>query len=225
MRAPSGHGQSGLQRSDQVWYAAYGSNLDRARFDCYVVGGRPPGAARTYPGCRDREPPADEAAARIPHRLYFAGASTVWGGAVAFVETTPCARAGRETLVRLYRITWEQFADVHAQDNWSGELHAGLPTLPTLRSRRVVTVGSGWYDTVVYLGEHDGAPVLTFTAAAREAVGDLAAPAGAYVETMARGLAASHGLGAHEVAEYVAAAPGAAPGPAPGPGPGVSRVR
>lgn len=37
-----------------VWYAAYGSNLAAARFRCYVVGGRPAGAARTYPERRGR---------------------------------------------------------------------------------------------------------------------------------------------------------------------------
>jgi len=37
-----------------VWYAVYGSNLLRKRFDCYIQGGKPKGAAKDYPGCRDR---------------------------------------------------------------------------------------------------------------------------------------------------------------------------
>ena len=32
----------------QVWYASYGSNLARDRFLCYLEGGRPKGATRTY---------------------------------------------------------------------------------------------------------------------------------------------------------------------------------
>lgn len=204
------HAPSGQPCPDHVWYAAYGSNLDRSRFECYVAGGRPSGATRTYPGCRDTSPPSSEAPARIPNRLYFAGESTVWSGAVAFVETAPSAPAGTETLVRLYRITWEQFVDVHAQDNWSGTQSRGLPTLSVLRSQRVMTVGSGWYDTLVHLGDREEEPVITFTSCGPATIGDLAPPADAYVETMAKGLSESHGLCASEIAAYVAAAPGAA---------------
>lgn len=197
-------------RSD-VWYAAYGSNLDRVRFLCYVTGGRPAGAARTYPGCRDTTAPVAEAAVRIPHALYFAGESTVWGGAVAFVETSgsPSEPGSRHTLARLYRITWEQFVDVHAQDNWSGDTDDRLPTLATLGAEGVVQVGTGWYDALLHIGDRDGLPVLTFTAFDPAGVGALGAPTDAYVATMARGLAESHGLSASETAAYVASAPGA----------------
>lgn len=34
-----------------LWYVAYGSNLFRARFACYLSGGRPAGGARHYTGC------------------------------------------------------------------------------------------------------------------------------------------------------------------------------
>lgn len=200
--------QPDLAGSGHVWYAAYGSNLDRERFLCYIGGGRPLGAARTYPGCRDTSEPLAEASSGIPHPLYFAGASSVWGGAVAFVETTPSKSP--QTLVRLYLITWEQFTDVYAQDNWYGEAGADLPPLATLRRDRVVRVGSGWYDTVVFLGERRGAAILTFTAGKRGSVGEPAPPPHAYVETMARGLAASHGLAPEEFADYVMSARGAA---------------
>ena len=43
-----------LGTDDPVWYVAYGSNLRAARFGCYLAGGRPDGACRTYDGCRDR---------------------------------------------------------------------------------------------------------------------------------------------------------------------------
>lgn len=194
--------------SEAVWYAAYGSNLDRARFHCYVAGGRPAGATRTYPGCRDRTPPRRESAADVGHGLYFAGSSSVWGGAVAFVEVS--AAAPTPTHVRLYLLTWEQFGEVHAQDNRGGSTDGALPTIATLRSESAVVVGSGWYDTVVHLGDHDGLPVLTFTASDRAVVGDAAAPTDAYAATMARGLADSHGLSPAQAARYVAAAPGAA---------------
>ena len=46
-----------LATDDPVWYVAYGSNMSAARFGCYISGGRPPGARRTYLGCRDQSPP------------------------------------------------------------------------------------------------------------------------------------------------------------------------
>lgn len=196
-----------MPAQSDVWYAAYGSNLDRARFLCYITGGRPAGAARTYPGCRDTTVPVVESAMRIPHSLYFAGMSTVWGGGVAFVDTIS-ADVPR-TYSRLYRITWEQFTDVHSQDNWTGTTDAVVPTPAQMRSERVACVGSGWYDTLLYLGEHDGLPVLTFTAADRAGVGALTPPTDAYVATMARGLVESHGISVAECASYVSAAPGA----------------
>jgi hypothetical protein len=30
-----------------VWYAGYGSNLLRRRFDCYIKGGKPEGSGKT----------------------------------------------------------------------------------------------------------------------------------------------------------------------------------
>lgn len=194
--------------SEAVWYAAYGSNLDRSRFLCYLTGGRPAGAARSYPGCRDRTLPSDEAAVDVAHGLYFAGMSTVWGGAVAFLDTSASQVA--TTHVRLYRITWEQFADVHAQDNRGDTTSDGRPSLAMLRREGAVVVGSGWYDTVVHLGDHDALPMVTFTASDPAEVGPLADPTPTYAATMARGLAESHGLTTSAAARYLNAAPGAA---------------
>ena len=98
--------------SDLVWYVAYGSNLSRARFACYLEGGTPIGASHTYAGCRDRSAPHDTAALRIPGRLGFAGESLVWGGGVAFLD--PDARG--EVVGRGYLITTEQLDDVAGQE-------------------------------------------------------------------------------------------------------------
>ncbi|TBO55765.1 histone deacetylase, partial [Streptomyces kasugaensis] len=51
-------GPGGGPSLGQVWYTSYGSNMYLERLACYLVGGRPPGAARGYPGCRDRGMPA-----------------------------------------------------------------------------------------------------------------------------------------------------------------------
>ena len=49
----------------RVWYAAYGSNTDAARFGCYLRGGCPEGGARSYPGCRDTSAGSDESSHRV----------------------------------------------------------------------------------------------------------------------------------------------------------------
>ena len=50
-----------------VWYAVYGSNLRRQRFDCYIAGGRPEGSNTEYPGCRDKTPPKDDRPIALTH--------------------------------------------------------------------------------------------------------------------------------------------------------------
>jgi len=186
-----------------VWYAAYGSNLSRTRFSCYLRGGTPPGALRTYPGCRDTTAPLAESAITMAHRLFFAGHSTVWNGAVAFVETSVDPRA--VTHARLYLITSSQLEDVHDQDNRSGR-RCRLD-LARLQDERIVVAGDGWYDTFLHVGVHLGHPVVTFTTSDRAAsVGELAPPSDQYRATMALGLAESHGLTPPEAARYLDAA-------------------
>ncbi|MEW2548617.1 histone deacetylase [Streptomyces sp. NPDC047002] len=75
---------------ERVWYASYGSNMRRARLAAYLAGGRPAGAARTYPGCRDPRPPAASVLLRLAGTLYFATESEVWTGGRAFYD--PAAR-------------------------------------------------------------------------------------------------------------------------------------
>ena len=55
-----------------VWYAAYGSNLLRSRFDCYIQGGKPKGATKEYLGCRDKTARRDARRFILTHSLYFA---------------------------------------------------------------------------------------------------------------------------------------------------------
>jgi hypothetical protein len=97
-----------------VWYAGYGSNLLRARFDCYINGGTPAGSTRTYTGCRDKTPPRADRQVKLPHQLYFADRSEAWGGAVAFISPTP---SNATTFARMYLITYGQFNDVVRQEN------------------------------------------------------------------------------------------------------------
>ncbi|MFD7022013.1 histone deacetylase [Promicromonospora sukumoe] len=186
--------------STDVWYVSYGSNMARARLDCYLQGGRPPGARRTYPGARDRTPPREDRAVHLPGRLWFAGESSVWGGGVAFYDHD----AVGPTPARAYRITSGQLADVAAQ-----EMHRSpVPDDPLealLRSgvARRHTAGPGRYETLVAVGRLDGLPMLTFTAPHGHAGRPHAAPSAAYVAMIAAGLREAHGWSDAEVRTYL----------------------
>ena len=92
-----------------VWYVAYGSNLSQDRFACYLQGGQPAGARRSYPGCSDRTPPREVVGLRLPGRVRFGGLSRVWGGGLAFLDT----EAGDgEVVARGYLIGTDQLDEV-----------------------------------------------------------------------------------------------------------------
>ena len=189
----------------QIWYAAYGSNLAMARFRCYLSGGRPVGASREYAGCRDPREPARVEGVEVPGGLVFAAESGVWGGGMAFYDR----RAGGVVACRAYLVTSEQFSDIAAQELRrppGGEFARDLTgLLPDVES--VVTTGPGRYETVVRLGELDGAPMFTIT---HHDVGSLppSAPTAAYLQCIAVGLQESHGYDAATIAGYLMAAPG-----------------
>jgi len=140
-----------------IWYASYGSNVNRARFLCYLQGGTPDGASRPQRGARDQSLPRDDAPCVFRSAIRFAGYSKLWDGAPAFLEhrqTSPGA------LGRRYLITKEQFADVVAQENsldgpLSIPFDAVQPGAHTMIPTRV-------YDTIVGLDPVDGIPVATF---------------------------------------------------------------
>lgn len=143
----------------EVWYASYGSNLNRERFMAYIEGGTPSGSTTHHDGARDKTPPADDIPIRFNGRLHFAYASARWGGGgVGFIDNDHVGHA----LGRAYRITGEQFADVIAQENGRTVGNTKLPFAQVLSDGRA-KAGYGVYDTLVHIGDYDGAPVLTFT--------------------------------------------------------------
>ncbi len=190
---------------EPIWYVAYGSNLATDRFRCYVSGGRPVGAARGYPGCRDPSEPTRSTAVEVTGRLVFAGRSSVWGGGMAFYDPTGTGVvAGCAHLV-----TREQFADVAAQElrrepggKFAADLAGLLPDVET-----VVVTGPGRYETVVRLGELEGGAMFTIT---HHDVGSLplAAPTAPYLHWIAVGLRESHGYDVARIVHYLLDAPG-----------------
>ncbi len=200
----SGSSDSHSSESGQVWYAGYGSNLLRQRFEHYLTGGSYAGAPQRsqHAGARDSTLPTDDRAWRVPHGLRFAGESTRWsGGGVAFLD--PGVGSG-EAVVRLYRITAEQFGDVAAQENGlsPGDLNVDVDALVSNGGQ---DISNRWYGRGLYLGDVEGAPVVTFTA--RVNVEPVTSPSSAYAEVVARGLLEC-GLTGDEVVSYLLAAPG-----------------
>ncbi|MEN8672665.1 histone deacetylase [Nocardioides sp.] len=180
----------------EIWYAAYGSNLDPRRLACYLEGGTPPGGSRATPGARDPRPPRAARALMLPGDVYFAWDSPTWGGGVAFLDpegagTSPgCA----------YLLSQEQFSDVVAQ-----EMHRPPGTdldLGVLGRRRSWAFGEGRYETMHVLGEVDGVPVVTFTAPSTAPL-DYRAPSRSYLTVMGLGLMGSHGWDAGAVASHL----------------------
>jgi hypothetical protein len=189
-----------------VWYVAYGSNLALDRFRRYLCGGRPAGGLRDYAGCRDRRDPRRVISLQVPGGLVFAGHSHVWRGGMAFLDRTASGRVAG----RAYLVSVEQFADVTAQEMRrppGGEFARALEGVLT-EVAPVHVFGPGLYETIVRLGAHDGAPLLTVT---HSDVARLpaAAPSAAYVSQIATGLHESHGWGPERIGEYLAGVPGA----------------
>ncbi|MBE9498256.1 histone deacetylase [Streptomyces sp. GKU 257-1] len=202
----------------RLWYAAYGSNVHPERLRAYLAGGRPQGADRWYPGCRDRTMPAESVPVELPGVLYFATTSPVWGGGRAFYDPDAEGR----TLAVAHLVTAGQFSDIAAQEMYR-EPGTDLELSPVLARGRH-RIGAGRYETLVYAGELAGRPVLTCTAPWRVEEVPHLPPAAAYLRFLATGLlAAGSGAGsgagggagagsgwsAAAVAEYLAGAPGA----------------
>ncbi|MEU0093237.1 histone deacetylase [Kribbella sp. NPDC006257] len=189
----------------RVWYVAYGSNLAFDRFRCYLAGGRPAGGMREYAGCRDTREPERMVSLEVPGGLVFAGESRVWGGGMAFYDTTaPGLVAGRG-----YLVTADQLGDVAAQEmrrEPGGEFARELAGLLT-EVESVHTMGPGRYETVARVGEQDGVPMFTVTHGDVAELA-LAAPSTAYLRWIAAGLREAHGWNGAQIADYLSAAPG-----------------
>lgn len=189
----------------KIWYASYGSNLCAARLACYVVGGRPQGGRRTYPGARDTTPPTRDIALTLPGRIYFAGRSTTWGGGMAFYDH----EAPGPTPARAYLVTPEQFADIAVQER-DDVPHPDSLVERALRDPAVlaaeddsVQCGEGLYSRLLRVGTIDGAPVLTFTAP--HGIDDVehVAPTAPYLAMIGAGLAESHRWSQAEITSYL----------------------
>jgi hypothetical protein len=190
-----------LGTDDLVWYVAYGSNMRAARFGCYISGGRPPGANRTYLGCRDPSPPVRDIAIQLAGGLTFAGASRVWGGGVAFYNP----HADGEIVARAYLLTFGQFSDVVAQE--TRRPVGNDLTLGDGGGRRWTTP-SRVYETLLHVDDRDGFPMVTLTSLQNL---EPTTPSAPYLRTMLDGLGEVFGWSEDERVRYLLRAPGITP--------------
>jgi hypothetical protein len=192
---------------ERVWYVSYGSNLDRSRFLAYLQGGRVAGNDVVYRGCADTSPPFDDVPIELPHSLYFAGWSErVWGGTSAAFITFDAR--GASTLARAYLITPQQFVEVVRQENGNradvDDFDVKLEGARQQGHTRMLRTGT--YTELVYCGERDGHPMLSFTASENRR--DFGRPSAAYLHVIGSGLKECHRLRNSEVAAYLGERPG-----------------
>lgn len=173
-----------------VWYAGYGSNLKRSRFECYVN------------GCRDRSAPRGDRPIELPYELYFAGHSQTWGGAPAFIrQSTRNIRA----YGRIYLISYDQFNDVVRQEN--GRNGSGRIIVPDHAELTYGTawsiLGTGKYRRILRIGIDEGISIVTITAEQND-VQEIAAPSECYVRTIVSGLEETYPcLSKSEIRDYL----------------------
>lgn len=196
----------GRDGDELVWYAAYGSNLSRERFDLYRLGGTHPGGGRVYPGFRDDRPPVRVEPLTLDGLLYFATRSPVWGGGRAFFDPDAAGR----TAARGYLLRRTQFADLVAQEMYREPGAEPPEALAAAVAARRTRLGPGRYETLVRAGELDGRPVLTFTAPWGHLEVDWLAPSAGYLRSLGTGLRDAHGWDAARTAGYLCDAPGVA---------------
>lgn len=185
--------------NSHIWYASYGSNISTERFMCYIQGGKPDGATRTYQGCKDQSKPKDQRPFIIPHELYFAKSAGVWnGGGVCFIN--PEKNQMAETLGNMYLITRQQFLEVVQQENSTNE-YIDIDFNKTQKDKSSVVRKNSWYGKLLYLGEEDNAPIFTFTNE-KFLLNDINSPNPHYLQTIIKGLIDTHQLNKSQLKAY-----------------------
>ena len=136
----------------------------------------------------------------VPHRLYFAGWSTTWGGAPAFVDPAVDATAG--TLGAAWLLHRHQFEGLVAGENGGVPPTSGWDR-PPLAPGETALVADGRYGLLVGCTSPDDRPALTVTAPV--VPGLFGEPGAGYVDTIVTGLCEVHGIDEAAARAYVSA--------------------
>lgn len=182
-----------------IWYACYGSNIRKARFLCYIQGGTPVGAIKSFEGCRDTTEPVDSRPFVLNRELYFAKESVTWnGGGIGFLK--PEADSKFKTYGRIYKISIGQFKDLLKQEL---RVKENIPVdLYQLRCDGFFNcLPEGRYGHLIHLGEIEDLPVISFSSE-RFLRDEINPPAEAYLSTIIRGLREIHHLNDEQLIDY-----------------------
>ncbi|MEL1135066.1 gamma-glutamylcyclotransferase family protein [Desulfitobacterium sp. THU1] len=98
-----------LNEEKYVWYAAYGSNINRQRLMAYIM------------GCSDKTPPKEEMPIMLNHPIYFSNHSGRWNHkGVAFLDLDKVGK----TYGKRYLITQEQLNEIQVLEGgiWYNEI-------------------------------------------------------------------------------------------------------
>jgi len=184
---------------DKIWYACYGSNLLEERFICYIKGGQPKGAQKTYEGCRDKTLPADNEDFYICSELYFAKQSSNWdNGGVAFIRTVFEPQAS--TIGRIYLITKDQLIDIARQETQT-------TTELLIDFDRAIKDGSyifkrpSWYGNLLYLGKQNEYPIFSLTN--ENDLQPSTKPSKSYLKIICQGIKESHNIDDTTIFDYL----------------------
>lgn len=184
---------------NEIWYACYGSNIMEERFMCYIQGGTPAGAVKNFQGCSDKTKPKDSKPFIINREMYFAKEAETWnGGGICFLKANRDETI--ETLGRTYLINSSQFKDLVRQElKFDGEIEIDFEELKNKGHYDCMT--SGRYGHLIYLGDIEGKPVVTFTS--EDYLEDeINQPSEAYISTIIKGIKEVHDLSNPEIFEY-----------------------
>ncbi|MDN3594132.1 hypothetical protein [Zunongwangia endophytica] len=189
-----------MRNFERVWYACYGSNLMEDRFLCYIAGGTPNGAKRTYVGCTDKAYPKANKSYLINHEMYFAKRSHTWsGGSAAFIKPTKDETA--TTYGKIYSISKDQFVDLVKQEiAFEGDLSIDFEKVIEQGYLDVAT--DVWYDRILFLGINDEMPVFSFTNS-EFMEKELNAPHPLYLEKIILGLRQTYQFTSVEILKYL----------------------
>lgn len=183
-----------------VWYASYGSNINKERFYKYLIGGKVEGAKIEEIGSRDKTLPIKTKNILLRHKLFFAGESKRWDGGVAFIN--PNFNAREKTFSKMYLIKFEQFKDVFCQENslpfdepiWEG--------VSGLTKNHSIIISNTKYGKVLCLGEEDGYPIFTFTTTKEMSEMMLNKPSKEYIEIISKGIIDAFDLDKYDIEKY-----------------------
>ena len=156
-----------------VIYAAYGSNLLRERLLAYIKGEDFRGIT-SHTGCPDKTEPVSLGWKKVPYRVYFGRHSKIWGGGVAFLSPEMEPNPEYHAVVRLWKMTREQYNCLKSQE------------------------GSG-YEGEIKLGTLDGLDILTFTSSKKF---NYNPPSKLYLDVLKEGLKETTGWTDEEIDKY-----------------------